>query len=265
MRSQYRLNEIEHRYGSKIHLLNDPFATTLLAELCSPKTFQPRINQLVELLYHNLIRAVANVEFEQIKVEVPTRMTAHHSDIFYEGTVFSPEQRIVTVSVARAGLLPSQICYDRMNQLLNPVRVRQDHLLVSRVTDDKEQVQGSQISGHKIGGDVQECLILIPDPMGATGSTIKKIIEHYEKNVPGKAKKYLALNLIVTPEYLRNLKGIHEHFEIYAFRVDRGLSSTRVLSSVPGTHWDEERGLNDKQYIVPGGGGFGEIMNNSFV
>lgn len=265
MRSKYSLNEIEHRYGSKIHILNDPFATTLLAELCSPKTFQPRINQLVELLYHNLIRAVANVEFEQVKIEAPTRMTAYHSNIFYSGTVFSPEQRVVTVSVARAGLLPSQICYDRMNQLLNPVRVRQDHLLVSRVTDAQEQVQGSQIAGSKIGGDVDDCLILIPDPMGATGSTIKKIVEHYEKHVPGKAKKYLALNLIVTPEYLKNLAKIHERFEIYAFRVDRGLSSAKVLESVPGTYWNEERGLNDKQYIVPGGGGFGEIMNNSFV
>jgi uracil phosphoribosyltransferase len=37
------------------------------------------------------------------------------------------------------------------------------------------------------------------------------------------------------------------------------------LANIPGTFWDEERGLNEKQYIVPGGGGFGEIMNNSFV
>ena len=29
--------------------------------------------------------------------------------------------------------------------------------------------------------------------------------------------------------------------------------------------WEKERGLDDKQYIVPGGGGFGEIMNNAYV
>jgi uracil phosphoribosyltransferase len=28
--------------------------------------------------------------------------------------------------------------------------------------------------------------------------------------------------------------------------------------------WSEESGLTDKQYIVPGGGGFGEIMNNAW-
>ena len=28
---------------------------------------------------------------------------------------------------------------------------------------------------------------------------------------------------------------------------------------------DAERGLDDRQYIVPGGGGFGELMNNAYV
>lgn len=265
MEIPYKLNEIDHRYGPRTHVLNDPFATTLLAELCSPRTFQPRINQLVELLYHNLLQAVANCEFEQSYVETETRMSEFHQEAIYKGHVFSPNQRVITVSVARAGLLPSQICYDRMNQLLNPQCVRQDHLLVSRITDEKSQVQGSQIAGSKIGGDIEECLVLIPDPMGATGGTIRKIIEHYDKEIKGNAKKYIALNLIVTPEYLKQVLSINDSVEVYAFRVDRGLSSAKVLDSIPGTYWDQEKGLNSKQYIVPGGGGFGEIMNNSFV
>ena len=39
----------------------------------------------------------------------------------------------------------------------------------------------------------------------------------------------------------------------------------KVLSTVPGTHWDEERGLDEHQYIVPGAGGVGEILNNAWV
>jgi hypothetical protein len=38
-----------------------------------------------------------------------------------------------------------------------------------------------------------------------------------------------------------------------------------VLATVPGERWADERGLTDHHYIVPGGGGLGEIMNNSFV
>jgi hypothetical protein len=52
---------------------------------------------------------------------------------------------------------------------------------------------------------------------------------------------------------------------IYALRLDRGLSSASVLSTVPGTHWDDERGLDEHQYIVPGAGGVGEILNNAWV
>ena len=51
---------------------------------------------------------------------------------------------------------------------------------------------------------------------------------------------------------------------VYAFRLDRGLSAPDVLASVPGTRWDEERGLDDHHYIIPGGGGMGEVLNNAF-
>ena len=43
------------------------------------------------------------------------------------------------------------------------------------------------------------------------------------------------------------------------------MSPIDVLQTVPGTHWDKESGLNAHQYIVPGGGGFGELMNNALV
>ncbi len=52
---------------------------------------------------------------------------------------------------------------------------------------------------------------------------------------------------------------------IYALRLDRGLSPPEVFDTVPGTFWEKERGLDDRQYIVPGGGGFGELMNNAYV
>jgi uracil phosphoribosyltransferase len=52
---------------------------------------------------------------------------------------------------------------------------------------------------------------------------------------------------------------------VYALRVDRGLSPPEVLATVPGTRWSEERGLDEHQYIVPGAGGVGEILNNAWV
>ena len=81
----------------------------------------------------------------------------------------------------------------------------------------------------------------------------------------GRARRFICVNLIVTPEYLRRITTEHPDVLVYAVRVDRGLSPPEIFSTIPGTHWDREKGLNERQYIVPGGGGFGEIMNNAYV
>ena len=262
---KYQLSEIEHRYGKNVHIVNDPCMTSWLARLCSPQTFQPQINSLVDYLYTSLLNTVMNVEFPQKKVRIPTRMTAMHPEAPLETEIFDTDSRVVTVNLARAGTYPSHICYNLLNNVMDPQSVRQDHVSASRTTDQNEKVTGTALGGAKIGGDVEGAIVLFPDPMGATGNTIVSAIEHYKSNVGGQAAKYLALHLIVTPEYLKTVSRAHPDLSIYAVRLDRGLSSHEVLQTVPGTHWDKERGLNDKHYIIPGGGGFGEIMNNSFV
>ena len=69
----------------------------------------------------------------------------------------------------------------------------------------------------------------------------------------------------MTPEYLKTVKKEHPDLRVYALRLDRGLSSKRILKTTPGTYWDQEKGLNQFQYIVPGAGGLGELLNNAFV
>ena len=75
----------------------------------------------------------------------------------------------------------------------------------------------------------------------------------------------VALHLVVTPEYLKRVLAEFPEMIIYAVRLDRGLSPPDVLASGLGERWDEEKGLNERQYIVPGAGGLGEILNNSYV
>jgi uracil phosphoribosyltransferase len=190
-------------------------------------------------------------------------MIDHTPHGVYRGQVIDPQTRVVTVNIARAGTLPSQICFDTLNQLLDPAGVRQDHLLMARTVDEALQVTGAAVGASKIGGPIDGRIVLFPDPMGATGSSLSKAVSVYKNLVSGRAAKYIAIHLIITPEYLRRLSNDHPDLLIYAVRLDRGLSPPRVFDTAPGTHWDEERGLNEHQYIVPGGGGFGEIMNNA--
>ncbi len=261
----YRPPEIEHRYGINVHLVADPLALTMLARVCEKGVHQPEVNRLIGELYRGLVHDVVATELPRRQVAVPTRMIDHTPRGVWRGEVIAAETPAVVVALARAGLYPSQVTYDFLNQVLRPEGVRQDHLSLGRQTDAEGRVIGASLGAAKIGGPIDNAVLLIPDPMGATGSTVSRVLETYRDDVHGEPAKVVAIHLIVTPEYLRHVTKHHPDVIVYALRLDRGLSTPDVLETVPGTRWDEERGLNDHHYIVPGGGGLGEVMNNSYV
>jgi uracil phosphoribosyltransferase len=261
----YRLSEIQHRYGERVHILADPLSLAMLARLCAKGTVQPEINRLVGELYRKLVHDVLAAELPREPMAVPTRMIDVTPRAVWRGDAIALATPAVVVAVARAGLLPSQVTFDFLNQVLMPEGVRQDHLALARTVDDKGGVTGAGLYASKIGGPIDGAVLMIPDPMGATGSTISKVIEQYGAETYGRPGKIIALHLIITPEYLRHVTKKHPEVIVYALRLDRGLSPAEVLQTMPGERWDDERGLTDHHYIVPGGGGLGEVMNNSFV
>ncbi|MEM7167003.1 MAG: uracil phosphoribosyltransferase [Planctomycetota bacterium] len=261
----YRPCELEHHYGDQVHILSNPYLLTELAALCSPEVGQPRFNDLIEVCYRGLLERVVCAEFPHKEVEIPTRMLQFHEAGIYRGVVIDPATPVATVNIARAGTLPSHICYHQLNHLLNPSGVRQDHVIMERTTDASGRVTGAGMHGSKIGGDIEGRILLFPDPMAATGSSLSRVIDFYKQHVDGVPAKIIALHLIVTPDYLRTVLSAHPEVYVYALRLDRGTSPAHVFDTVPGTHWEEESGLNERQYIVPGGGGFGEILNNANV
>jgi uracil phosphoribosyltransferase len=264
-KSRYRPAEIEHKYGLNVHLLDDPVAWTLLARLCARDTQQPAVGRLVRSLYEGLAHTVVAAEFPRARLDVPTRMVTSSPQAVVRSTGIATQTRVVTVGIARAGTMPSQVVYDLLNELLDPICVRQDHLFMSRVTDAEGRVTGTAWHDAKIGRDVEGRILLFPDPMGATGSSLVSALEHYKTRLEGSPGRCIALHLIVTPEYLRAVLRAHPDTIVYALRLDRGLSSDDVLATIPGTRWEEERGLDGHHYIVPGAGGVGEILNNAWV
>lgn len=261
----FRLSEMKHFYGPMVHLVGNPYLLSLLANLCAKETEQPQVNALVRTLYTDLVTMAVNHEFPRKAVTMPTRMIEHTPRGIYQGDVLDREVRAISVNIARAGTLPSQITYDLLNGILLPKLVRQDHIIMSRMLDETEHVVGSNIGGAKIGGDVDQAIVLFPDPMGATGGSLSTAIDMYKKKVPGKMRKIICLHLIITPEYVKRMTTDHPDVVIFALRLDRGLSAPEVFSTAPGELWEKERGLDDRQYIVPGGGGMGEVMNNAYV
>src|SRR5437764_5526584 len=238
-RIPYRAPQVEHRYGPNVHILADPLALTQLAKLCAKGTYQPEINTLVGVLYRDMLRAIANTELSRRPTATPTRMIDSTPQAVFHGETIDPEVRAVTVNIARAGTLPSQITYDFLNTLLDPRLVRQDHFVMARVLDEAEKVVGARISGSKIGGDVDDAFLIFPDPMGATGGSICTALDAYQDNKMGKPRKTIAAHLIVTPEYLKRVTTAHPGTVIYALRLDRGLPPEEIFDTVPGTHWEK--------------------------
>lgn len=256
---------VAHAYGDRVHLLSYPYPMAMLTRLCEQKTRQPDINHLVTSLYDWMLGEVSSHLLRTRPVKRPTRMAAMHSEGIFEGECIDETQRVVVVDIARGGILPAHRLYHGLHNIINAEQLRQDHIIASRTTDSEGRVTGVDISASKIGGKVEGATVLIPDPMAATGTSVSSVISRY-KDLPGGAPAQIAtLHLIATPEYIRRIQVDHPEVHIFTIRLDRGLSSPDVLADKPGARWAEEIGLNSIQYIVPGAGGVGELLNNAWV
>lgn len=256
---------LAHHYGPRVQILDDAFLLTLLARLGAPETGTAEVPALVRTAYQRLLQDVLGREFPQVQTQIKTRMSATEPRAFYHGPILCRETKLVLCSVIRAGLLPSQTCYEAATTVLPPQNVRLDFINMSRTVDDNHHVTGVRLDGSRIGGPVADAVVLIPDPMGATGGTVCRAIEIYKSMQGGPPRAIIAMHLMVTPEAIRRVSTAHPDVAIYAARLDRGMSPNHVLAAAPGLHPDQERGLNEVQYVVPGAGGLGELLTNSWV
>ncbi len=255
--------QIEHAYGENVHILSDVMALSLLSRLGHPDTRQPDVNRLLDRCYGVLFSAVVNEHFPRLDASVRTRMEAAIEGCTWDGQIIDPEARAVLVGVARAGTLPAYQGFDLLNDLCYSPGVRVDHVYMQRRTDEQGRVIGVDLGGSKFGGDVDRAIVMLPDPMGATGGSISDAVG-LVKALPGVPTKIITLHLIITPEFIARVTKDHPNVHVYALRLDRGLSSDEVRGTVPGTA-DGEVGINEVQYIVPGAGGVGEVINNSYA
>lgn len=259
-RLPYRLAEIDHGYGPNVHILAQPVLMTRLAELCSPAMRAPHFNRRVGDLYRTLAEIVANAEFPRAAGRVETRLHADHPEAVVEGEFIDPRTRVVCASILRAGSVPSEACFQFFGEM---VEARQDHLMMNRRADADGRITGVDFKGSKVGGPIDGAIVVFPDPMGATGSSLSAAIDAYAAAGLGTPAKLVSVHLVVASEFVVAMSARHPELRIYAIRLDRGLSAPDVLATRLGERADRERGLNARGYIVPGGGGFGELLSNA--
>lgn len=256
--------EIEHYYGKNIHLLDNPYLQMALGKLSTPDFNHPELHYTIRRIYEFLLQSAVNYCFPVKQSTLLTRMAERHPEqgqLKIEHPTLE-NHNIVIANLLRAGAVPSHYCYDELNHFFEFSKIRHDYIILNRTVDSEEHVTGTHVNGTKIGGPIDNAFVFLPDPMGATGSTISRALETYKPF--GKASKWIALHLIVTPEYIQHVKNF-ENLEVFALRLDRGFSSPEALKQAPGKLAEQEKGLNEKDYIVPGAGGLGELLNNSYI
>ena len=256
--------EAEHHYGSRVHLLEDPWTSSVLARIASPEIGHADLLALVRSTYGLLAGAALAAELPTVETTLPTRMAQTHPEAGqWRGRVLDPASSVVIIDVIRGGIVPAQVCFETLASVLPMDALRLDHLNMARIAGSDGHVAGVDLSGSKVGGSTVGATVIIPDPMGATGSTTRVAIEHLREH-HGQAAKWVLMPMICTPEYLRLVLDLDPDVSVWTTRIDRGLSPPEVLESPPGLHWERERGLDNQDYIVPGAGGVGEVLNNSW-
>ena len=254
---------LDHHLGENVYILDNLHAFSLLAKLSVKETKQPFINIILKELYKIILNHTVSTFFPTKVTEFKTRMIEHNENGKFVGKVIDPETKVLVCDVARAGMIPGQVCFDNLNLYLNPENVVFDHIMASRDISLNDQSINTVLAGMKITPNFSDGIILIPDPMAASGSSIDKVINLYKEK--HKNIKIIVMHLIITPEYVKRITENHKDVTIVAVRYDRGLSSQDVLASKIGLHFDKEKSLTETRYILPGAGGLGEVINNNDV
>ncbi|KAN0061275.1 Uracil phosphoribosyltransferase, synthesizes UMP from uracil [Thecaphora frezii] len=151
-------------------------------------------------------------------VQTPTGLS-------YDGVSF--EGRICGVSILRAGEAMEQ----GLRECCRSVRIGK--ILIQR----DEETAMPKLFYAKLPEDIAERWVLLLDPMLATGGSALKAIEVLEEHGV-KKERILFLNLIASPEGLRNMWAKYPQ--------------VRVISA-----WVDEK-LDEKSYIIPGLGDYGD-------
>ena len=188
----YGQHRLEHGYGERVTFLHNPFSLSLMSAIGSQQCVQPALGDLVHLAYQYLAAETFSLHLATETREIATRMESLTEKGVYRGTAFAA-QKVVSVAIARAGIVPSEVCFRLGAALLGVDGLRQDHFAMARQTNEAGEVIGVAVSGEKIGGDVDGATVLLPDPMGATGSSLSTAVRYYRDHVEGTPAQVIAM------------------------------------------------------------------------
>ena len=109
------MSALPHAYGPRVHLAGGSFVSTALARASTEEISRTELLALVRSVYEVLL-ASAFDELPQTRAEIATRMSSKHpEEAIWCGDVAANAGSVVICDVIRAGILPAQLCFERIS------------------------------------------------------------------------------------------------------------------------------------------------------
>ena len=202
---------------STLHIVDHPLIqhklTIMREKDTSSKDFRELLDEISMLMGYEITR---NLPLMDVEIETPICKTVQKK---------ISGKKLAVVPILRAGL-------GMVDGLLRLVPVaRVGHIGLYRDPDTHEPVEYY----CKMPGDIEERLVIIVDPMLATGGSSADAITMVKNRG---AKNILLMCLVAAPEGVKRVQDAHPDVDIYCAALDEK--------------------LNDHAYIVPGLGDAGD-------
>ena len=199
-----------------VHVVDHPFAIDSLTHLrdkkASVQSFRHHSDKICQLLF---AEAIKGLDFKQVEIETPLASISSRK----------LADEIIVVPVLRAGLA---MLFGALT-LLPKSKVG----FVGMERDEKTALAHEYY--WKLPPITKNSVVIITDPMLATGGSIAHLLERVEKEQP---KEMRVVSVIAAPEGIELIQKRFPQVEIFVGQVD--------------DH------LNDQKYIVPGLGDYGD-------
>jgi uracil phosphoribosyltransferase len=201
-----------------LHLVQHPLVEHYLTRLrerdTAPDEFREASDKIITLLLYEATRDLRSRTF---RMDTPLESTEGHA----------VEDRVVAVPILRAGL-----------GLVSPVLELLPHVTVGYIGLERDERTAIASRYYvKLPPDIQGKVVMILDPMLATGGTAIKAVEIMKEYHPASVR---LVCVVAAPEGIQALEAAHPDVQIFAAARDRQ--------------------LNPQKYILPGLGDYGDRL-----
>lgn len=205
-------------YEGKVRLVDNPLVRhklTILRKKDTPTSlFRKTLQEITSLLCYDLTNIVP---IDEVEIETPLeKTTGYQIDM----------ENVVIVPILRAGLAFEEPLIDLMPQ------AKVGHLGMYRDENTKHPVTYFD----KMPDDIDKCMVLLVDPMLATGGSINMALDYLRSC--GVTDRIVILTLVSAPEGIKNVLKHDDDVYIVTASIDRE--------------------LNEDAYILPGLGDCGD-------